>query len=98
MNTQEIIDFQRCKYQDLCLEMKELLSEEKERAAKKSEIRSQIIEMAGCNRMEYGIKLQSITSKGTIDYPKFVKDCKVEESTLEFYRKPERTCWKVSSY
>lgn len=98
MTNQAIVDFQRHEYEERCVEMRELLREEKELATKKQALKEQIVEMAGGDRMEYGIKLQYRVSKGNIDYPKFIKDCKVEESTLEFYRKPDREYWEVRSY
>lgn len=98
MTNQTIIDFRRGEYEGLCIEMRELMREEKELASKKDALKKSIIELAGGDRMEYGIKLQYRVSKGSIDYPKFIKSSGVEESTLEFYRKADREYWEVRSY
>ncbi len=98
MTNQAIVQFSRQEYEELCNEMKDLLTEEKERAARKSELRDQIIKIGGGDRMEYGIKLQYRTSKGTIDYSRYVKSLKVEPEVLEFYRKDDREYWEIRSY
>ena len=98
MENQQIIEFPRQDYEQLCIEMREILRTEKELAVKKAEIRENIITMAGGERMEYGIKLQCRESKGAIDYKKFVVDSGVEPATLEFYRKEDRAYWEIRSY
>ena len=96
MNT--LIEFERNEYEDICIEMRVLLREEKELAKKKEALRSRIIEMSGGDRMEYGIKVQFRTAKGGVDYAKLIKDCKIEPSTLEFFRKDDREYYEVRSY
>ncbi len=98
MTNQVIVDFERHKYEEACLEMRQLLREEKEMAARKKSLRQQIIEMSGGDRMEYGLKVTHRVSQGTIDYAKFITDCKVKPSTLEFYRKSDKEYWEIRSY
>jgi len=97
-NVKDIISFERESYKALCEEMTELLTLEKEIEAKKAELREKLIEKAGGERMEYGIKLQWKTAMGAIDYSKLVKNMGIEEALLEFYRKPDREYWEIRKY
>ena len=98
INTQDTTVFERNGYEELCIEMRELLMKEKEIAVRKDCLRKEIIDMSGGDRMEYGIKVQNRSAKGGIDYPKYIKTCDIDESILEFYRKPERNYCEVRSY
>lgn len=98
MENPDIIHFSRQEYKELCIEMKDLITDEKERAKRKAELRDQMIKMAGGDRMEYGIKLQYRTSKGSIDYSGYVKSLKLDPDVLEFYRKDDREYWEIRSY
>lgn len=96
--TVQIIKFERLEYQDLCEEMKDLLSLEKEIAAKKISLRDKIAKMAGGNRMEYGIKVSCRSAQGTIDYKGLVTYLGISDTLVESYRKPERTYVEIRSY
>ena len=94
-----MIEFKREEYREVCEEMKRVLQEEKEMAVKKSELRERLVEMAGGDRMEYGIKVTSRTSAGSVDYKNIVADhLDIDEAVKEHYRRPGRSFWEVRSY
>lgn len=98
MENMKVVKFERNKYQQLCQEMKEILSLEKEVAAKKEELRKEIADLAGGDRMEYGIRVQFKTAKGSVDYKKLVTDCGIGEAKVESYRKADRSYCEIRSY
>jgi hypothetical protein len=91
-------DFNRAHYEQLCDEMKALLQQEKELGIRKEELRKQILEKCGGERMEYGIAIRYRQAKGTVDYRRFVEDTNVDEVVLDSYRKPSREYWEIRSY
>lgn len=96
--TVQIIKFERLEYQELCEEMKGLLSLEKEITAKKVRLRDKIAKMAGGNRMEYGIKITHRSAQGSVDYKSLVTYLGISEPLVESYRKPEREYIEIRSY
>jgi len=96
--TAQIIPFERENYENLCQEMKKILSIEKEVAAQKAGLRDKIMEMAGGTRMEYGIKVTYRTAQGSIDYKAIVKGLNLDEEKIESYRKAERSYVEIRSY
>lgn len=94
-----LIDFDRERYRDLCEEMKSVLQLEKEVAARKDKLRKELIEVAGGERMEYGIKLTQKSSMGAVDYKQIVEDhLNIDDVMKDSYRKPGRSFWEVRSY
>ena len=93
-----VSEFQRIAYMDLCEELKELLTVEKEIAKRKEELKSSVLALSGGERMEYGIKIQQRGVKGTVDYKKIVADLGFSEEEAEEYRKATRVYWDVRSY
>ena len=104
MNTQveiqaeDISDFKRSAYKDVCEELREVLTLEKEVAKRKAELRAAVLTLSGGDRMEYGIKVHQRTAKGTIDYKKIVSELEVSDEECEKYRKDTRSYWDVRSY
>lgn len=101
MNQPEIINFEQETYKDLCMEMRDILSLEKEIKAKKEELRKKILEQAGGDRMEYGIKVASYKVSGGYDWEKIAKDYlkkEVLDVVKEVYKKEDRTTWRVTNY
>ncbi len=96
--TVPVSEFQRIAYQDLCGELKELLTMEKEIAKRKEELKASVLSLSGGERMEYGIKIQQRIVKGTVDYKKIVSDMGFSEEEAEEYRKATRVYWDVRSY
>ncbi len=95
---ESIVEFQRSAYKDVCAELRDVLRQEKEIAKRKDELKAAVLTLAGGDRMEYGIKVQKRTAKGTIDYKKIVSELDVSEDECEGYRKDTRTYWDVRSY
>jgi len=85
----------------LCEELRQVLSLEKEVLARKNELKRQVVEMSGGDRLEYGIKVQLRKAKGSIDWEKFARD-HVDAGTVDFlsenYRKPSRSYYEARSY
>lgn len=75
----KVIEFDRNLYKATCQELSEILTLEKEVAAKKKELRDQVIKLAGGERMEYGIRVQVKTRKGTVNYKELVESLYPEE-------------------
>ena len=98
MSIETIVNFERDTYKSLCEEMTSLMQLEKELAVQKLELKEKMIESSGGDRMEYGIKLQYKTVKGSIDYSKYVKNTTNDMSILEFYRKPDKEYWEIRKY
>ena len=93
-----LVEFQRSAYKDVCTELRDILKQEKEIAKRKDELKAAVLTLAGGDRMEYGIKVQKRTVKGTIDYKKIVSELDVSEDECETYRKDTRVYWDVRSY
>lgn len=85
-------------YKDNCEELSEAIRIEKEIKVKVDELKKTVIEMAGGERMEYGIKVAYIPTKGTLDYKKIVEELDLEDTLLEKYRKPESGYWVARNY
>lgn len=104
MNTQEqiidesIVEFQRSAYKDVCTELRDILRQEKEIAKRKDDLKAAVLTLAGGDRMEYGIKVQKRTVKGSIDYKRIVEELEVSEDECESCRKDTREYWDVRSY
>jgi len=94
----QIIPFERENYENLCQEMKKILSIEKEVAAQKADLRDKIMAMSGGTRMEYGIKVTYRTAQGSVDYKAIVAGLNLDEEKIESYRKTERSYVEIRSY
>ena len=64
-NQDAAIEFQRAAYLDVCTELRDILKEEKELAKRKEELKTAVLQLSGGDRMEYGIRVQKRTAKGT---------------------------------
>jgi len=98
ISPESMVDFRRSAYKDLCEELREVLTAEKEIAKKKEELKAAVLTLSGGERMEYGIKIQQRTVKGTVDYKKIVSDMGFSEEESDQYRKSTRVYWDVRSY
>lgn len=98
INQETIVEFDRETYEDLCSELKSLLTTEKEIAKRKDDLKKAVLKLSGGNRMEYGIKIQERITRGTIDYKAIVEDMGFSAEEAEAYRKETRTYWDVRSY
>ena len=98
MITTEIVKYTQSDYKKLCDEMRAVLSLEKEIAERKKELRDLIIDQAGGNRLEFGIKVSVIDVKGRVNYSRLITDLEIDEATLEDYREPTAERWDVRSY
>lgn len=75
MHQIEILEFPKTSYESLCMEMRKLISQEKEISAKKEEIKKAILEKCeNMDRMEYGIKVSHIKVSGAIDYKRLASE------------------------
>ena len=93
-----VLEFNRSTYEEVCKELKEVLTLEKDIANRKADLKKSIIDLSGGERMEYGIKIQKRVVKGTIDYKQIVVDLGLTEDESEAYRKDTRTYWDVRGY
>lgn len=101
MQEMKLIELSVSDYKSSCEEMRDLLRLEKEIEARKQELRKIIIQKSGGNRMEYGIKVQKVTSKGSIDYRALAEELiRAEQLRLveEKYRKKEVEKFVITSY
>lgn len=95
-NTEQIFD--RARYEEVCKELKDLLSLKKELEEREKLLRKEVIDMSGGDRMEYGIKVTHKTREGSIDYRKLAEKVCQDHSVFEFYRKPNVEYWEIKSY
>lgn len=96
-----ICEMDKCgedEYKELCKEMTAILQLKKEVAHREKAIKPLLIEKAGGNRLEYGIKVTRIECRGTVDYSRIVTEWEIDEATLEEYRKPTYEKWDVRNY
>jgi len=101
MNDLDVVDFERELYRELCEEMRELLSKKKELAAREEEIRKRLLAMSGGARMEHGIQISLIESRGSVDYRAMVEGVYTPEEVERLsgvFRKPDKSYWKITSY
>jgi hypothetical protein len=96
--TKEIIKGADQEYHSVCKRLKKVLQIKKELAQEEAELKDKAIELAGGDRLQYGIKIQLITVRGSVDYGKLVKELELDEATLEEYRRPTTQRWDVRSY
>lgn len=85
-------------YESLCLTLSKLLRDKKELDSKLSEIKDQVIKLAGGDRMEHGIKVTRRTRSGAIAYQSLLDDLELTSDTLEMYRGPAVEYWEVKNY
>ncbi len=85
-------------YELMCQKMRDILSKRKELEAEYKELREDIIANVGGDRMEYGIKVTKRERAGAIDYKRMIEDGLIDESSLEYYKKPNIEVWEIRSY
>lgn len=95
---EKIVEFDHEVYKNLCDEMRDILRYEKELADRKAKTRELLIKEAGGDRVEYGIKVEYRTAKGSIDYKKAVESLAIKEDYLEKFRGSPRNAWYVVAY
>ena len=66
--------------------------------AKVKKLKEKAKDQAGGERMEYGIKVQKVTVRGSVDYNKMVTNLQIDEATVEEFRKAPSEYWKITSY
>jgi hypothetical protein len=85
-------------YENVCIELRELLMKEKELKAQILELKKQAIIMSGGNRMEYGIKISQKIRKGSVDVDRMSLVLGISQTMVESFRKPDTEYFEVRSY
>lgn len=62
------------------------------------ELKEWLIDNAGGDRMEHGVKIAQIERKGVIDYGKLLHDMDISKTVVEAYRKDNIAYWAVKRY
>ena len=96
MLQEKVISYTEASRREIYEEMHQILQLEKEVAYRKNQLRPKMIEFG--EGMEYGVKVQKVSVKGSVDYKALVNDIGIEKETIEEYRKPDSEYWKVSNY
>jgi hypothetical protein len=94
----EIIQFTEEEYKSHCKELRDMLELQAEVNDKVKKLKDIVKDGSGGERMDYGIKVQKVTVRGSINYNKMVSDWEIDEATLEEFRKAPSEYWKVTSY
>lgn len=84
MYSEKIIDLKTDSYQELCEQYAEYLTKKAELAAWEKENKSKLIEAAGGNRMEFGIKIEHIEAAGSVDYKKVIAELCSDEIKIDY--------------
>ena len=98
--TVEVVEFvnERSEYQALCYELKEVSQLRKEAEAKEKELKARIVEIAGGDRMEFGVRVSLKERKGSFDMKAVFTDMNITHEEGEKYRKEGSTYWDVRGY
>ena len=92
------IDFDSEYYKSLCEELKALLSSAKEDEKRIKFLKQEVIQLAGGDRMEYGLEVSLREREAAIDYKALIADLGVGSEVVERYRKTKITFWNVRGY
>lgn len=92
---------EQCKeenYKDLCAEYKAVRQLRVEAEEKELELRKKLEFHSKGNRLEYGVKVQTIETRGAIKYKDLPEVQKLDANYLDAFREPTRTSIRVSIY
>ena len=94
----KINDFHLEQYKALCEEWLSASTQLFELEAYVASLRSEIISQSGGERMEYGVTVQQVNSKGKVDYKGACSFLKVDDSILDAFRGEPSSYWKITRY
>lgn len=94
----KVTDLETELYQAVCEEWKQAIVELKEKEAEVAKLREQLISLAGGERMEFGVKIANILTKGKTNYKAIVEELGVDQETIEKHTGMPETVWRVTKY
>lgn len=97
-NIMDELDFSPTYYEELCERMRQIYTQEKALAAEKVNLKKSMVDYAGGERMENGIKLSFVDPTTLMDYKKLIADLDLSEELLSQYRKPKAGYWTTKPY
>lgn len=83
MTSQTIKDFETSLYEQICEEWKAEYTRLKEQEAYVFELRQKLVDMAGGDRMEFGVKVQHVESKGKVDWKAIATEMQASKEIIE---------------
>ena len=96
--TSRIEDLETELYKQLCEDWKEALIVLKEQEALVEGLRQKVIEKSGGERMEYGVKVSLVSSKGRTNYKAIVEEMNAPKELIEKHTGMPETTWRVTKY
>ena len=94
----KITDLETALYEEYCQAWKEAYSKLKEQEAETEKLRAMVIELSGGDRMEFGVKVQSIETKGRTDWKSLALELGANPEDIERWTGNSFTTWKVTKY
>lgn len=94
----EIIQFTEEEYKSHCKELRDMLELQAEVNDKVKKLKNIVKEESGGERMSYGIKVQKVTVRGSIDYNRLITNWEIDEAEVESFRKDPIEYWKITNY
>ena len=98
LNASNIVNLENSIYQQYCNEwiFQDRLLKEKQSELEK--LRAKIVELSGGDRMEYGVKVATVSQKGKIQYKAIVEALDIEQEVLDKYTSDSVEFTRVTKY
>lgn len=94
----KISNFHLEQYKTLCEEWLSASTQLSELEAYVASLRAEIITQSKGERMEYGVKVSQVESKGKVDYKGICASLNLNDSILDNYRGEPSSYWKITRY
>lgn len=94
----KVTDLETELYQVVCEEWKKAIIELKEKEAVVAKLRSMIIDVAGGERMEFGVKVTHVVTNGKTNYRAIVEELGVDQDIIERHTGMPESNWRVTKY
>ena len=98
MELAKTVEFKNVAYRELCHELREVVQIRRECESREKELKAQIIDMSGGERMEYGVRISLRERQGGYDMQQIFNDLKITKDQGEKYRKAPTTYIDVRTY
>lgn len=98
MTAATIKDLECEHYRMVCEEWKEAYAALKEDEAYVAGLRDKLVELSGGERMEYGVKVSRVITKGRTDYKAIVAEVGVDQEIIEKHTGMPESTWRVTKY
>ena len=98
LSESNILDLENSIYEQYCKEwiLQDRLLKEKQSELEK--LRAKIVELSGGDRMEYGVKVATVSQKGKIQYKAIVDSLCLDQSVLDKYTSDSVEFTRVTKY